>query len=84
MVRFGVIETTAIKIIEELQRDGFNVSHVYMAKEVAYEEVGTEKKLANLLAKLSHKVPLTLFHSRSLGRKFILKNLPQALICFLP
>ncbi|PLW39067.1 hypothetical protein PCASD_08950 [Puccinia coronata f. sp. avenae] len=66
MVRFGVIETTAIKIIEELQRDGFNVSHVYMTKEVAYEEVGTEKKLANLLAKLSHKVPLTLFHSRSL------------------
>jgi len=66
LIRFGVVEAAAIKIIEELQKDGFQVDHVYMAKEVAYEEVGTEKRLANMLAKLTHKVPLTLFHSRSL------------------
>ncbi|OAV99518.1 hypothetical protein PTTG_08408 [Puccinia triticina 1-1 BBBD Race 1] len=66
LVRFGVVEATTIKIIEELQRNGFTVDHVYMAKEAAFEEVGTEKRLAGLLAKLAHKVPLTLFHSRSL------------------
>lgn len=67
LIRFGVVEIAAIKIIEELQKDGFQVDHVYMGKEVAYEEVGTEKRLANMLAKLTHKVPLTLFNSRSLG-----------------
>ncbi|KAA1065018.1 hypothetical protein PGT21_021723 [Puccinia graminis f. sp. tritici] len=67
LVRFGVVEATTLKIIEELQRNGFSVDHVYMAKEVAFEEVGTEKRLAKLLGELAHKVPLTLFHSRSLG-----------------
>ncbi|EFP82211.1 uncharacterized protein PGTG_07608 [Puccinia graminis f. sp. tritici CRL 75-36-700-3] len=66
LVRFGVVEATTLKIIEELQRNGFSVDHVYMAKEVAFEEVGTEKRLAKLLGELAHKVPLTLFHSRSL------------------
>ncbi|KNF04081.1 hypothetical protein PSTG_02786 [Puccinia striiformis f. sp. tritici PST-78] len=66
LIRFGVVESTTIKIIEELQKEGFSVDHVYMAKEVAFEEVGTEKRLANLLAKLPQKVPLSLFHTRSL------------------
>lgn len=66
LIRFGVVETATIKIIQELQKSGFTVDHVYMSKEVAYEEVGTEKRLTKLLSNLDQKVPLVLFHSRSL------------------
>ncbi|CAH7688089.1 DNA photolyase, FAD-binding/Cryptochrome [Phakopsora pachyrhizi] len=66
LIRFGIIESTILKIIKDLQKDGFRVDRICVTSEAAAEESQTEKKLERLLNQLTPKVPLTLFHSRSL------------------
>ncbi|MBW0493699.1 hypothetical protein O181_033414 [Austropuccinia psidii MF-1] len=81
LIRFGVVENTTVDIIKQLQQDGYSVDQVYLTKEVAHEEIETEKRLKNLLAQLNPKVSLTYFHSKSLihpeDLPFKIKEIPD-------
>jgi deoxyribodipyrimidine photo-lyase len=50
---FGQPEKVVPHIVDELKKEGMNVSEVWLAREVTAEEITTEKRLAKALKQSS-------------------------------